>query len=81
MATEVRFPKFGMSTVEVEVSQVFVSVGDRVAIGDPLVEVETDKVTVNMEAEVGGVIVELKVRAGSEYEVGDLVCLIDDSAS
>ena len=79
MATEVRFPKFGMSTVEVYVSQILVSVGDHVAIGDPLVEVETDKVTLTMDSEVSGVITEVKVVKDGEYEVGDIVCLIADN--
>lgn len=79
MATEVRFPKFGMSTVEVYVSQIFVRVGDRVAIGDPLVEVETDKVTLTMDSEVSGVITEVNVVKDGEYEVGDIVCLIADN--
>lgn len=68
-----------MSTVEVYVSQIFVSVGDHVAIGDPLVEVETDKVTLTMDSEVCGVITEVKVVKDGEYEVGDIVCLIADN--
>ena len=79
MAIEVRFPKFGMSTVEVYVSHIFVNVGDRVAVGDPLVEVETDKVTLIMDSEVSGVITELKVVKDGEYQVGDIVCLIEDN--
>lgn len=79
MAIEVRFPKFGMSTVEVYVSHIFVNVGDRVAVGDPLVEVETDKVTLIMDSEVSGVITEVKVVKDGEYQVGDIVCLIEDN--
>ena len=79
MAIEVRFPKFGMSTVEVYVSHIFVNVGDRVAVGDPLVEVETDKVTLIMDSEVSGVITEVKVVKDGEYQVGDIVCLIEEN--
>jgi len=79
VAIEVRFPKFGMSTVEVYVSHIFVNVGDRVAVGDPLVEVETDKVTLIMDSEVSGVITEVKVVKDGEYQVGDIVCLIEDN--
>jgi pyruvate/2-oxoglutarate dehydrogenase complex dihydrolipoamide acyltransferase (E2) component len=63
----------------VYVSQIFVTVGDRVAIGDPLIEVETDKVTLTMGSEVSGVITEVNVVKDGEYEVGDIVCLIDDN--
>jgi len=79
MAIEVRFPKFGMSTVEVYVSHIFVNAGDRVAVGDPLVEVETDKVTLIMDSEVNGVITEVKVVKDGEYQVGDIVCLIAEN--
>ena len=79
MAIEVRFPKFGMSTVEVYVSHIFVNIGDRVAVGDPLVEVETDKVTLIMDSEVSGVITEVKVVKDGEYQVGDIVCLIEEN--
>ena len=79
MAIEVRFPKFGMSTVEVYVSHIFVNAGDRVAVGDPLVEVETDKVTLIMDFEVSGVITEVKVVKDGEYQVGDIVCLIAEN--
>lgn len=79
--TEVRFPKFGMSTVEVEVSEVFVKVGDRIAVGEPIVEVETDKVTVSLDSEHAGVVTELRVVQGGEYEVGDVVCVIDETAA
>jgi len=79
MAIEVRFPKFGMSTVEVYVSHIFVNAGDRVAVGDPLVEVETDKVTLIMDCEVSGVITEVKVVKDGEYQVGDIVCLIAEN--
>ena len=68
-----------MSTVEVYVSQIFVNVGDRIAVGDPLVEVETDKVTLIMDSEVSGVITQVNVVKDGEYEVGDIVCLIADS--
>jgi len=79
MAIEVRFPKFGMSTVEVYVSHIFVNAGDRVAVGDPLVEVETDKVTLIMDSEVSGMITEVKVVKDGEYQVGDIVCLIAEN--
>ena len=50
--TDVKIPKLGMSTVEVDVAKWLVGVGARVAVGTPLVEIETEKATVEVEAEV-----------------------------
>ncbi len=77
--TEVRIPKLGMSAVEVDILEVLVEPGQRVAIGDPIAEVESEKVTHVIEAEVAGVVSEVLVAAGDESEVGNVLCLIDES--
>jgi pyruvate/2-oxoglutarate dehydrogenase complex dihydrolipoamide acyltransferase (E2) component len=53
-------------------------VGDRVVRGEPLVEVETDKVTVEMEALRSGVLVEIVHGPGAEVRVGDVIGYLDD---
>lgn len=75
---EIRFPKFGMSTVEVEVVDVHVVIGERVEVGSPVVDVETDKLLTTVESEIGGTVTEIRVEIGGEYEVGDVVCLVDE---
>ena len=77
---EVNIPKMGMSTVEVDILAVLVEAGARVAPGDPLVEVESEKATFVIESEWAGVVVEIRVAAGDEREVGDVVLTIDDTA-
>jgi pyruvate/2-oxoglutarate dehydrogenase complex dihydrolipoamide acyltransferase (E2) component len=47
---EIRFPKFGMSTVEVEVVEVHVAIGARLEVGSPVVDVETDKLLTTVES-------------------------------
>lgn len=74
---ELRVPKFGMSTVEVEVTQVFVTPGQALAVGDPVVEVETDKVTMVVEAEHAGTVREVRAVAGEVLEIGDVLCTIE----
>jgi pyruvate/2-oxoglutarate dehydrogenase complex dihydrolipoamide acyltransferase (E2) component len=74
---EIRVPKFGMSTVEVEILEVFVVPGQAVAIGDPVVEVETDKVTAVVEAEVAGTVTEVVAEVGGTFEVGDVLCHLE----
>lgn len=74
---EIRIPKMGTSTVEVDVTKVMVQPGQRVAIGDPLVVLESEKVTVELEAEWAGTITEVHVDQGGTYKVGDRVCTLD----
>jgi pyruvate/2-oxoglutarate dehydrogenase complex dihydrolipoamide acyltransferase (E2) component len=73
---DVQIPKMGMSTVEVEIADVLVAAGDLVAVGDPLVEVEGDKATFTIEAEVPGTVAEVLVAEGDERVVGDIVLRI-----
>ncbi|MBI3030708.1 MAG: biotin attachment protein [Candidatus Rokubacteria bacterium] len=77
---EIRIPKLGMDTLECDVKAWLVKVGDRVSPGAPLLEVETEKADVVIEAEVAGVVVEIKVPAGQTTPVGSVVGLIDDAA-
>jgi pyruvate/2-oxoglutarate dehydrogenase complex dihydrolipoamide acyltransferase (E2) component len=77
---DVHIPKMGMSTVEVEVVSVLVSVGDAVTVGEELIEVEGDKATFAIEAEVAGTVAEILVTQGDEREVGDVVARIDEGA-
>jgi pyruvate dehydrogenase E2 component (dihydrolipoamide acetyltransferase) len=75
---EIRFPKFGMSTVEVEVVEVHVAIGARLEVGSPVVDVETDKLLTTVESEISGIVTEIRVVIGGEYEVGDVVCLVEE---
>jgi pyruvate/2-oxoglutarate dehydrogenase complex dihydrolipoamide acyltransferase (E2) component len=77
---EVRIPKLGMDTTEAEVKAWLVAVGDRVAVGTPLLEVETEKADVVIEAEVAGVVREIRTPGGQVVPIGDVVGLIDDAA-
>ncbi|MBI4610440.1 MAG: hypothetical protein HY726_15695 [Candidatus Rokubacteria bacterium] len=77
---EIRIPKLGMDTLECDIKAWLVNVGDRVAPGTPLLEVETEKADVVIEAEVAGVVSEITAPAGQTVPVGSVVGLIDDSA-
>jgi pyruvate/2-oxoglutarate dehydrogenase complex dihydrolipoamide acyltransferase (E2) component len=74
---EIRIPKLGMDTTECEIKAWLVKVGDRVAPGAELLEVETEKTTVVIEADVGGVIRERRGEVGERVEVGAIVGVID----
>jgi pyruvate/2-oxoglutarate dehydrogenase complex dihydrolipoamide acyltransferase (E2) component len=73
---DVHIPKMGMSTIEVDIVNVAVAVGDRVAADSVIVEVEGDKAQVDVEAGAAGVVAEVLVATGDEREVGDVVARI-----
>jgi pyruvate/2-oxoglutarate dehydrogenase complex dihydrolipoamide acyltransferase (E2) component len=77
---EIRIPKLGMDTTECDVKVWLVKVGDGVSPGAPLLEVETEKADVVIEAEVAGVVHEISAPAGRTVPVGTVVGLIDDAA-
>jgi 2-oxoglutarate dehydrogenase E2 component (dihydrolipoamide succinyltransferase) len=70
MATEIRVPTLGESVSEATVGQWFKKPGDSVKVDEPLVELETDKVTVEVPAPASGVLGDLAVEAGQTVEVG-----------
>ena len=77
---DVHIPKMGMSTVEVDIVEVMIEPGIRVEVGDPVLEVETEKVTTVIESEIAGTVVEVLVEEGGTYEVGDVFCRIEPDA-
>ena len=66
MATEIVVPILGESIAEATVAQWLKTVGDQVEVGDPVVELETDKVTLEVNATVAGVISEIAADTGTE---------------
>jgi len=80
MATEVRVPPLGESVTEVTVATWFKQPGEMVIAEEPLVELETDKVTQELPAPVGGVLTEAAANVGDTLEIGALLGVIDESA-
>ena len=70
MATEIRVPALGESVTEATVGKWFKQAGDAVAADEPLVELETDKVTLEVPAPAAGVLSEIVVKAGETVAVG-----------
>ncbi len=80
--TEVRLPQLADSVTEVTLGSWLKREGDRVEAGEPIVEVETDKTTVELEAPVGGVLTAIQVDEGAEgLETGALLALIHPAGS
>ncbi|WP_028033785.1 2-oxoglutarate dehydrogenase complex dihydrolipoyllysine-residue succinyltransferase [Chelativorans sp. J32] len=73
MATEIRVPTLGESVTEATIGRWFKKVGDPIAVDEPLVELETDKVTVEVPAPSAGTLQEIAVKEGETVEVGALL--------
>lgn len=76
---EMKVPSPGESITEVEIATWLVSDGDYVEKDQAIAEVDSDKATLELPAEEGGIIT-LKAEEGDTVEVGQVVCLIDTSA-
>lgn len=77
---DVRFPDDQQEGTEATISQWLVKPGDQVAAHDPIVEIETDKVVVEIAAPEAGQIADIKIQNDSEVSPGDLLCTISTGA-
>ena len=77
MTTEIVVPELGESVVEATVGEWRVKVGDTVKIGDVVVELETDKVDVEVGATAAGAVTRILQPAGSDVHIGDVLGVID----
>src|SRR5437016_5926696 len=77
---DVLMPQLGETVAEGTVSSWFKAVGDAVAVGDKLFEIETDKTAMEVEATEAGVLAEIRVPAGQTVPVGTAVAVISDRA-
>ncbi|CDN40199.1 biotin/lipoyl-containing protein [Mycoplasma amphoriforme] len=75
---EFKFTDIGEGLEEGKINDIFVKVGDTVKVDDPVLNVETDKVTSDIPTPVGGVIVQILVAVGQVIHVGDVIALIED---
>ena len=74
---EIRFPADQQEGTEATVTRWLVAEGDRVAAHDPVVEIETDKVVVEVAAPEAGRIAEIKIRQDEAANPGDILCLLE----
>ena len=81
MSYEIVVPTLGESVVEATVSRWLKAVGEHVEADEPLVELETDKVTVEVPAPAGGTLVEIAAPEGAEVAVGALLARLAEGAA
>lgn len=81
MSTEIRVPTLGESVTEATVAQWFKQAGDTVSVDEPLVELETDKVTIELPSPAAGVLSDISVQTGDTVEVGALLGMIGEGGA
>ena len=77
MATEVRLPELGEGVERADVVRVLVAPGDTVAVDQALLEIETDKATVEVPSPVAGTVTTVAAEAGATLAVGGLIASLD----
>jgi pyruvate dehydrogenase E2 component (dihydrolipoamide acetyltransferase) len=80
MIVEIKLPQLSMGVVDCQVSKWLAAIGERVAQGQLLIEVDTDKTVTEIEAPEAGVLVEVRFPAGAVVGVGETLGVIDTTA-
>jgi 2-oxoglutarate dehydrogenase E2 component (dihydrolipoamide succinyltransferase) len=78
--TEIRVPTLGESVTEATIGKWFKQAGDAVAVDEPLVELETDKVTIEVPAPAAGILSDIAAKDGETVAVGAVLGQIKDGA-
>src|SRR5271169_1482048 len=77
---EIRVPTLGESVTEATIGKWFKKAGEAVAVDEPLVELETDKVTIEVPAPAAGVLSEIAAKDGDTVAVGAVLGQIKEGA-
>ncbi|HEU0180528.1 MAG TPA: 2-oxo acid dehydrogenase subunit E2 [Blastocatellia bacterium] len=81
MATEIKLPILGENVDSGSVVNVLVSEGDEVAEGQPVIELETEKATVEVPASASGRVKEVSVKEGETIKVGQVILILEEGAA
>ena len=81
MSIDIKVPSLGESVTEATIARWYKNVGDSVAIDEPLLELETDKVTLEVPAPATGQLNDIKVNDGDTVEVGTILGTIIEGAA
>ena len=79
--TEFKVPELGENVAGGDVMRVMVNVGDTIARDQPVLELETDKATIEVPSTVAGTVKEVRVKKGDKIKVGAVVLTVDDGAA
>ena len=79
MALEFRLPELGENIESADVLSVLVKNGDKIEKDQSVIEIETDKATIEVPSNVAGVITDLKVKEGDKVKVGQVILTVDEA--
>jgi 2-oxoglutarate dehydrogenase E2 component (dihydrolipoamide succinyltransferase) len=79
LVTNIVVPELGESVVEARVARWLKNEGDQVSAGEALVELETEKIDLEVSADRAGVLTSIKHAAGADVKVGEVLALLDPS--
>jgi pyruvate dehydrogenase E2 component (dihydrolipoamide acetyltransferase) len=78
---EFKVPELGENVASGDVAKVLIKVGDTVAQEQPVIELETDKATIEVPSSIAGVVKEIKVKKGDKVSVGAVIFTVEDGAA
>jgi len=81
MPTEFRLPELGENIESGDLVKVLVSVGQKIDKDQSVIELETDKATIEVPSPVGGLVKEIHVKEGDKVKVGQLILTVEDGVS
>ena len=79
MSNEIKLPDLGEGVIEGEILKILVSPGETISLDQPLVEVMTDKASMEIPSSKEGIIKEIKAKVGDRVEVGETIFVLKDS--
>ena len=81
MPTEFKIPELGENVEKGDVVRILVKAGDTIAVDQPVLELETDKATIEVPSTVAGLVSDVKVKAGEKVKVGQVVLLLESAGA
>src|ERR1700754_1385307 len=81
MSTNIVVPELGESVVEARVAKWLKKPAHRVTAGEPLVELETEKIDLEVSADRAGVLANIKHEAGADVKVGEVLAVLEEGAA
>lgn len=81
MANEFKLPELGENITSADIVKVLVKEGDTVEVDQVVVEIETDKATVEVPSEISGVVKSVNVKEGEKAEIGQVLFTVENGAS
>ncbi len=78
MATEFKLPELGENIDSADIINVLIKPGDNIDVDQSVIEIETDKATIEVPSTLKGTIKEVKVKAGDKVKVGQVIFIVED---